>query len=44
MQNKVYEGAENQLEAAMKRIERRQEDDVIYGRNQSVRSLPRPFC
>ena len=43
VQNKVYEGAETQLEAAMKRIERRQEDDVIYGRNQSVRHLPRPL-
>ena len=37
MQDKVYDGAEDQLEAAMKRIERRQEDDVIYGRNDQVR-------
>ena len=32
----MYKGAEQQLDAAMERIERRREDDVIYGRNQPV--------
>ena len=41
VQNKVYDAAESQLEAAMKRIERRREDDDLYGRNQPVRRLPR---
>ena len=30
-------GAEDELEAAMEALERRQENDVIYGRNEQVR-------
>ena len=37
VQNKVYEGAEGQLAAAVERLERRQEEQAMYGDDQRVR-------
>lgn len=38
-QAKVYEGAEQQLDAAMERLARRREEEAMYGKGKQVSHL-----